>query len=85
MIDFPIAELFDDRTCMIWLERHLHPEGFRGLTVGGPSDVCSACSVTFQHTGIRMNGNATPAAIQSTPPSATVSTNEPVIGWRWPL
>jgi transposase-like protein len=29
MIDFPIAELLDDSTCMIWLERHLHPEGFR--------------------------------------------------------
>jgi transposase-like protein len=28
MIDFPITELLDDRICMIWLERHLHPEGF---------------------------------------------------------
>jgi len=30
MIDFPIAELLDDRICLIWLERHLHPEGFAG-------------------------------------------------------
>jgi transposase-like protein len=28
MIDFPIAELLDDSICLIWLERHLHPEGF---------------------------------------------------------
>ena len=28
MIDFPIAELLDDRSCLIWLERHLHPDGF---------------------------------------------------------
>jgi transposase-like protein len=28
MIDFPIAERLDDRICLIWLERHLHPEGF---------------------------------------------------------
>ena len=27
MIDFPIAELLDDGICLIWLERHLHPEG----------------------------------------------------------
>jgi transposase-like protein len=29
MLDFRIAELLDDSTCMIWVERHLHPEGFR--------------------------------------------------------
>ena len=29
MIDFPIAELLDDSICTSWLERHLHPEGFR--------------------------------------------------------
>jgi transposase-like protein len=28
MIDFPIADLFDDSLSLIWLERHLHPEGF---------------------------------------------------------
>jgi transposase-like protein len=27
MIDFPIAELLDDSTCLLWLERHLHPDG----------------------------------------------------------
>lgn len=28
MIDFPITELFDDSLCLLWLERHLHPNGF---------------------------------------------------------
>jgi transposase-like protein len=28
MIDFPIADLFDDSLCLLWLERHLHPDGF---------------------------------------------------------
>ena len=28
MIDFPIGELLDDSICLIWLERHLHAEGF---------------------------------------------------------
>jgi transposase-like protein len=28
MIDFPIAELLDDSICLLWLERHLHPDGF---------------------------------------------------------
>jgi transposase-like protein len=28
MIDFPITELLDDSICLIWLERHLHPDGF---------------------------------------------------------
>jgi transposase-like protein len=28
MIDFPITELFDDSLCLVWLERHLHPNGF---------------------------------------------------------
>jgi transposase-like protein len=28
MIDFPIADLFDDSLCLLWLERHLHPHGF---------------------------------------------------------
>jgi hypothetical protein len=27
MIDFPIAEFLDDRSCLIWLERHLHQDG----------------------------------------------------------
>jgi transposase-like protein len=28
MIDFPIGELLDESICLIWLERHLHAEGF---------------------------------------------------------
>ena len=28
MIDFPIADLFDDSLCLLWIERHLHPDGF---------------------------------------------------------
>jgi transposase-like protein len=28
MIDFPITELLDASICMIWLSRHLHPNGF---------------------------------------------------------
>jgi hypothetical protein len=28
MIDSPMAELLDDRSCLIWLARHLHPDGF---------------------------------------------------------
>lgn len=27
MIDFPIAELLDDSVSLMWLERHLHPDG----------------------------------------------------------
>ena len=27
MIDFPISDLFDDSLCLVWLERHLHPDG----------------------------------------------------------
>jgi transposase-like protein len=27
MIDFPIAELLDDRLSLMWLEQHLHPDG----------------------------------------------------------
>jgi len=28
MIDFPITDLFVDSLCLVWLERHLHPDGF---------------------------------------------------------
>jgi transposase-like protein len=28
MIDFPITDLLDDAECLVWLERHLHPQGF---------------------------------------------------------
>jgi hypothetical protein len=27
MIDFPMAERLDDRSCLIWLARPLHPDG----------------------------------------------------------
>lgn len=36
MIDFPIAEQFDDSLSLLWLERHLHPSGF----------VCPHCGST---------------------------------------
>lgn len=29
MIEFAIAELLDDSICLIWLERHLHPDGLK--------------------------------------------------------
>jgi transposase-like protein len=45
MIDFPIAALFDDSLCLLWLERHLHPAGF----------VCPHCGSAdrrlFRHQG----------------------------------
>lgn len=28
MIDFPIVDLFDDGLCLLWLARHLPPNGF---------------------------------------------------------
>ena len=31
IIDFPIVELLDDSICMLWLERHLHPDGLQCL------------------------------------------------------
>jgi hypothetical protein len=38
MMDFPIADLFDDSLCLLWLERHLHPNGFLSVQyVGAPS------------------------------------------------
>lgn len=30
MLDVPSAELWDDSICLIWLARHLHPDGFTG-------------------------------------------------------
>jgi ion channel/transposase-like zinc ribbon protein len=27
-VHFPITELLDDSICLLWLERHLHPDGF---------------------------------------------------------
>jgi transposase-like protein len=36
MIDFPIADLLDDDSCTLWLERHLHPEGLKCPHCGSP-------------------------------------------------
>jgi transposase-like protein len=36
MIDFPITELLDDSASLMWLERHLHPDGL----------YCPRCSST---------------------------------------
>ena len=36
MIDFPITELLDDSVSLMWLERHLHPDGLH----------CPRCSST---------------------------------------
>ena len=44
MIDFPIGELLDERICLIWLERHLHPRGLVCLHCG-----CSARRVCRAH------------------------------------
>jgi hypothetical protein len=35
MIGFPIAELLDDSVCLLWLARHLHPDGFTCPHGGG--------------------------------------------------
>ena len=55
MIDFPIGDLIDDSSCMLWLERHLRPSGLTGrhcrhadrrlLHAPGhfPADRCRAC------------------------------------------
>jgi hypothetical protein len=34
MIDFPITDLFGASLCLLWLERHLHPDGFVCPTCG---------------------------------------------------
>jgi len=56
MIDFPIAELLDDSICLIWLERHLHPDGLECRHCGSmarrlfrhqghfPASRCRACN-----------------------------------------
>jgi transposase-like protein len=55
MIDIPIGELLDDSSCLIWLERHLHAEGFTCPRCGSterrlfreqgyfPAYCCQAC------------------------------------------
>ena len=35
MIDFRITDLFDDGLCLVWLEQHLHSDGFVRLQRGG--------------------------------------------------
>lgn len=37
MFDFPILELMDDAACLAWLERQLHPEGWRCPRCGSQS------------------------------------------------
>jgi transposase-like protein len=37
MIDFPIAQLLDDSIGLIWLERHLHPDGLKCRHCGSPA------------------------------------------------
>ena len=56
MLAFPITELLDDSRCMIWLERHLHPDGLRCPKCGSterrlfrqqqyfPAYRCGACA-----------------------------------------
>jgi transposase-like protein len=36
MIDFPIADLLDDSICLVWLEQHLHLDGFTCAHCGSP-------------------------------------------------
>jgi transposase-like protein len=45
MIDFPITDLFDDSLCLLWLERHLHPQGFGCPHCGSTDRRC------FRHQG----------------------------------
>jgi len=47
MIDFPITELFDDSLCLLWLERHLHPDGFVCPHWGAPTAAPFACKATM--------------------------------------
>jgi transposase-like protein len=59
MINFPIAELMDDSSCTLWLERHLHVDGFRCPRCGSterrffraqgafPADRCRACEAYY--------------------------------------
>jgi transposase-like protein len=37
MFDFPILELMDDGACLAWLERELHPDGWRCPRCGSQS------------------------------------------------
>jgi hypothetical protein len=50
MIDFPITTLLDDGVRMLWLERHLHPEGLQSRTAGAWSGAYSVDRGIFQPT-----------------------------------
>jgi len=52
MIDFPIADLFDDSLCLLWLERHLHPDGFVCPTVAVLTGCCFAAKATMMPTAV---------------------------------
>jgi transposase-like protein len=55
MLDFPIGDLLDEEACLLWLEKHLHPQGLtcprcgsserRAAKQGGyfPAYRCKAC------------------------------------------
>jgi transposase-like protein len=59
MIDFPIAELLDDSVSLVWLERHLHPDGLHCPRCGStarrlfraqgyfPAYRCRACGAYY--------------------------------------
>ncbi len=42
MVDFLITELLDASICAIWLERHIHPDGF----------VCPHCGESKKKSGV---------------------------------
>ena len=55
MLDFPLGDLLDENACLLWLEKHLHPQGLkcprcgsaerRAAKQGGaiPAWRCKAC------------------------------------------
>ncbi len=66
MIDFPITELLDDSVSLMWLERHLHPDGLHCPHCGStarrlfraqgyfPAYRCRACDAYYT----RLTGTA---------------------------
>ncbi len=89
MIDFPITGLLDASICMIWLERHLHPEGFACPQCGStnrrlfrqqkyfPAYHCRDCDgyYTFHSSGLA------PERRTSLHPEGTRSVNMPGTLW----
>jgi transposase-like protein len=51
MVDFPMTELFDDSLCLVWLERHLHPDGF-ACPYCGSAD-CRLCRIQGHYDAYR--------------------------------